>query len=309
MSAAVPTAAAPSNGNGAPRVALVLGAGGARGLAHIGVIEAIEARGLRIAAIAGTSMGALVGGIQAAGKLPAYHDWAASLSRGAVLRLLDFGLGRPGLFTGERIIARLFELVGDHRIETLPIPYTAVATDLRAQREVWLTRGPLFDAIRASMAIPLVFTPVMWEGRELVDGGLLDPVPIAATRQALVDLVVAVDVNAQSGRQRPLHEAPVHTEPEAEPDGVRAKFAAMVGGLLARKAAPAVVQPGLIDLMARSLDTMQGQLARLQLAFDPPDVLVRVSREACLFYEFWRASEMIALGRERAERALDAAGY
>ncbi len=307
MSAAAPPA--DGNGNDAPRVALVLGAGGARGLAHIGVIEAIEARGMRIAAIAGTSMDALVGGIQAAGKLPAYRDWAASLSRGAVLRLLDFGLGRPGLFTGERIIAKLYALVGEHRIEALPVPYTAVATDLRAQREVWLTRGPLFDAIRASMAIPLLFTPVLLDGRELVDGGLLDPVPIAATRQALVDLVVAVDVNAQSGRQRPLHEAPAHTEPEAEPDGVRAKFAAMVGGLLARKAAPAVVQPGLIDLMARSLDTMQGQLARLQLAFDPPDVLIRVSREACLFYEFWRASEMIALGRERAERALDAAGY
>ena len=117
-----------------PSVALVLGAGGARGLAHIGVIEAIEARGLRIAAIAGTSMGALVGGIYASGQLPAYRDWALGLTRSDVFRLLDFGIGRPGLFTGDRLMAELQQIVGQHRIESLPIPFTAVATDLRAQR-------------------------------------------------------------------------------------------------------------------------------------------------------------------------------
>ncbi|WP_146907305.1 patatin-like phospholipase family protein [Arenimonas daejeonensis] len=173
----------------------MLGAGGARGLAHIGVVQAIEARGYQIAGIAGASMGALVGGIYAAGRLEEYSEWARGLERGDVLRLLDFAFGFPGLIRGERVIGALRELVGDHLIEDLPIPYTAVATDLASQREVWLNRGKLFDAIRASIAIPMIFTPQLLDGRELVDGGLLAPVPIAATRQMRVDRVIAVDVN------------------------------------------------------------------------------------------------------------------
>ena len=311
------------NPDQAPSVALVLGSGGARGLAHIGVIEAIEARGLRIAAIAGSSMGALVGGIYASGRLPAYRDWALELTRTDVFRLLDFGIGRPGLFTGDRLMDELEEIVGQHRIESLPIPFTAVATDLRAQREVWLTRGPLFDAIRASMAIPLVFTPVKLGGRELVDGGLLNPVPIAAMRQALADVVIAVDVNvraanapaanahghearrALTGSQDPA-QLPVATG--AEEDADKDTAGSMFAQWFTRKAAEQA-QTGLIDLMARSLDTMQGQLSRMQLAFDPPDILVRISRDSSFFYEFWRTRELIEIGRQQADHALDAAGY
>ena len=301
-----------------PSVALVLGAGGARGLAHIGVIEAIEARGLRIAAIAGTSMGALVGGIYASGQLPAYRDWALGLTRSDVFRLLDFGIGRPGLFTGDRLMAELQQIVGQHRIESLPIPFTAVATDLRAQREVWLTQGPLFDAIRASMAIPLVFTPVKLGGRELVDGGLLNPVPIAAMRQALVDVVIAVDVNARTASARTRESQPANSgaresarlpvaaggEADAEEETVGSMFAQW----FTRKAGEQA-KTGLVDLMARSLDTMQGQLSRMQLAFDPPDILIRIARDSSFFYEFWRTGELIEIGRKQADHALDAAGY
>jgi NTE family protein len=302
----------------APSVALVLGAGGARGLAHIGAIEAIEARGFRIAAIAGSSMGALVGGIYASGQLPAYRDWALALTRSDVFRLLDFGIGRPGLFTGDRLMGELQEIVGQHLIESLPIPFTAVATDLRAQREVWLTQGPLFDAIRASMAIPLVFTPVNVGGRELVDGGLLNPVPIAAMRRALADVVIAIDVNARpasehshgsrrvDGGDRESSRLPV--EADAEKSGEEESAGSMFAQWFTRKAAEQA-QTGLIDLMARSLDTMQGQLSRMQLAFDPPDILIRISRDSSFFYEFWRARELIELGRQQAEHALDAVGY
>lgn len=301
-----------------PSVALVLGAGGARGLAHIGVIEAIEARGLRIAAIAGSSMGALVGGIYASGRLPAYREWALALTRTDVFRLLDFGIGRPGLFTGDRLMEELQEIVGQHRIESLPIPFTAVATDLRAQREVWLTRGSLFDAIRASMAIPLVFTPVKLGGRELVDGGLLNPVPIAAMRQALADVVIAVDVNARvanahghasqiaDGSERESMRLPVMVD--AEESIEKETAGSMFAQWFTRKAAEQA-QTGLIDLMARSLDTMQGQLSRMQLAFDPPDILIRISRDSSFFYEFWRTRELIEIGRKQADDALDAAGY
>lgn len=303
------------------RVALVLGAGGARGLAHIGVVQAIEARGYVVAGIAGSSMGALVGGIYAAGRLDDYSEWARGLQRSDVLRLLDFAFGYPGLIRGERVIGALRELVGDHLIEELPIPYVAVATDLARQREVWLTRGKLFDAIRASIAIPMIFTPHEVDGRELVDGGLLSPVPIAATRQMRVDRVIAVDVNGPVSWANPGLE-PRHEEIDAgtgesvrdeatDEDGsttLRERMAAIWEGLGKPGPAKPDKSRGVMDLMSRSLDTMQAHMARVQLAQDPPDLVIRISRDEATFYEFWRATELVERGREAAEKALDAAG-
>lgn len=302
------------------RVALVLGAGGARGLAHIGAIQALLRREYQIAAIGGSSMGALIGGVHAAGRLDAYRDWACALERGDVFRLLDFTFGNPGFIKGERVINAIRELVGDHRIEDLPIPYMAVATDLKRQREVWLTRGPLFDAIRASIAIPMVLTPHVINGRELVDGGLLAPVPIAGTRMAMVDLVVAVDVSAQvAHRPNPRTEPQAESEsqpqsedgdPNADADAssLRGRIGSFIDGLL-EKSEPAPkqkAQASMLELMSRSLDTMQAQIARLQLALDPPDVLVKVPHDACFFYEFWRARELIEIGEKATDKALDA---
>lgn len=295
-------------------IALVLGAGGARGLAHIGAIEVLEEHGFRIAAIAGSSMGALVGGIHAAGKLREYRDWVCTLQRGDVLRLLDFAFGRPGLIKGERIIGALRELVGERHIEDLPIRFTAVATDLATQREIWLNHGPLFDAVRASIAIPMIFTPQHVAGRELVDGGLLAPVPIAATRQTPSDLVVAVDVNARSARplispESEVAAEPVQTDTDEAATGLRARLSGWFESFYDSKPSAstprAAAQPGLLALMSRSLDTMQGQLARLQLALDPPDLLIRVARDSGMFHEYWRAAEMIEIGREAARRALE----
>ncbi|MBW8366823.1 MAG: patatin-like phospholipase family protein [Arenimonas sp.] len=304
------------------RVALVLGAGGARGLAHVGVVQAIEARGYEIAGIAGASMGALVGGIYAAGRLEEYSEWARGLERSDVLKLLDFGFGFPGLIRGDRVIGALRELVGDHLIEELAIPYIAVATDLASQREVWLTRGKLFDAIRASIAIPMIFTPQMLDGRELVDGGLLAPMPIAATRQMRVDRVIAVDVNGPVSwinaalEPRAQEITAGHAEGElverpadAGPASLRERMASLWdewAGSDDGGAKPAKTR-GMMDLMSRSLDTMQAHMSRVQLAQDPPDLLIQISREAATFYEFWRGEELMEKGREAAEKALDAA--
>jgi NTE family protein len=180
----------------ATTVSLVLGSGGARGYAHIGAIEELVAQGFDIRSVAGSSMGALVGGVYAAGKLDAYRDWVVALQRFDVLRLLDWTLSGGGLIKGDRIIEKLRELIGEIRIEELPISYTAVAVDLLAQREVWFSRGSLFDAIRASIAIPTVLRPHHYEGRTLVDGGLLNPVPITPTLRDLTDCTIAVDINA-----------------------------------------------------------------------------------------------------------------
>lgn len=180
----------------ATTVSLVLGSGGARGYAHIGAIEELVAQGYDIRSVSGASMGALVGGMYAAGQLEAYRDWARALQRFDVLRLLDWTFTGGGLIKGDRVIEQLRKLIGDVRIEDLPISYTAVAVDLYAQREVWFSRGPLYDAIRASIAIPTVFRPHHYEGRTLVDGGLLNPVPITPTLRDLTDCTIAVDVNA-----------------------------------------------------------------------------------------------------------------
>ena len=255
-------------------VALVLGSGGARGLAHVGVIETLIEYGYRIDYISGCSMGALVGGAFAAGRLDAYREWAVELERKDIVALLDFAFGWQGLFKGEKVIGVLRELIGAQNIEDLPIGYTAVATDLYDQREIWLNRGPLFDAIRASIAIPSLLTPWRHQGRVLVDGGLLNPIPIAPALNHATDMIVAVNLNASRAREAVVKD-------------------------------PSRKGPGsLFEVMATSFETMQATIARLKLAAYTPDVVVEVPRDACLFYEFDRAAELIEVGRSCARKVL-----
>ena len=293
------------------RVALVLGAGGARGLAQIGVLEALDARGIEIAAIAGSSSGALVGGIYAAGKLTEFRDQLVRLDRRGFLRLLDPVIGRAGLLRGSRLVAKMREVVGNPDIEALPLPFTAVAVDLTRQREVWLRSGDMWDAIRASFAIPGLFTPHMVHGRDLVDGGLLAPLPIAATRLSDAHRLIAVDMHGWP--QRPQGEPAEEERRVAPRDPSSASGLAWLsrwfGEHTSHDAADARTHLGFTDLMARSLDTMQAQIARVQLALDPPELVIRIPRDACQFYEFWRARELIGIGRAEADKALDAAGY
>jgi NTE family protein len=288
------------------KIALVLGAGGARGWAQIGVIEALEARGLDIITVAGSSSGALVGGIYAAGKLPEFREQLVRMQRRHFLRLLDPVLGRAGLFGGNRLVHAMRELVGNPHIETLPVQYTAVAVDLQRQREVWLRRGPLWDAMRASFAIPGLFTPHTVHGRELVDGGLLAPLPIAATRLSDAHRLVAVDMHG-------LPQRPPGEPARVNDDGRRREsLGARVGDWFEHAVgadAWGVDGIGLSEMMARALDTMQAQIARVQMALDPPELVIRIPRDASLFYEFWRAAELIDVGRAQADKALDAAGY
>ena len=290
------------------KVALVLGAGGARGLAQIGVIEALEARDLDIVAIAGSSSGALVGGLHACGKLHEYRDWLLSLDRRAMLRLLDPGFGRSALFEGARLIEALRTIAGSPKIEDLPIDFTAVAVDVMRQREVWLREGDMWDAIRASFAIPGLFTPHIVHGRALVDGGLLAPLPIAATRLSDAHRLIAVDMHGWP--ERPPGEPAREDAPSGASNSGRSWLTSWLrAGDATSTADVARTRLGFTDLMARSLDTMQAQISRVQLALDPPELVIRIPRDACQFYEFWRARELIGIGRKAADKALDAAGY
>lgn len=261
--------------SGHSRVSLVLGSGGARGLAHIGVIQILNEMGYEITYISGCSIGAMIGGIYAAGSLDDYTDWVTEMQAKDVINLLDFSFGWQGLFKGDRIIGILREMVGEKNIEDLDMGFTAVATDLKEQREIWFNSGPLFDAIRASIAIPSVLTPWEYQGKTLVDGGLLNPVPIAPALNQQADKIIAVNLN---GRRS-------HRDHEGSPGG---------SGL-----------PGFLDVMTTSFETMQATITRLKLAAYTPDAVIEIPRDACRFYEFNRADELIETGRQQAKAILD----
>ncbi|MDE3736570.1 MULTISPECIES: patatin-like phospholipase family protein [Pseudomonas] len=332
------------------RVALVLGSGGARGYAHIGVIEEIEARGYEIACIAGCSMGAVVGGIYAAGKLNHYRDWTESLDYLDVLRLLDVSF-RLGAIRGEKVFGRIRDIVGEINIEDLSIPYTAVATDLTNQQEIWFQEGCLHQAMRASAAIPSLFTPVVQGSRMLVDGGLLNPLPIIPVVSSHCDLIIAVNLNATTQRD---YQLPVIERPPAiksridllmaslgsrlpflkrsgfEPHDILDPESLPGGNPWLENAAPQMQQPAaapethgaprsasgseviasvgpasLLDLVNQSFEVMQTSLAQYKIAGYPPDILINVPKRVCRFFEFYKAPELIQLGRQIARETLE----
>ena len=313
------------------RVALVLGSGGARGYAHIGAVQVLAERGYEVVAVAGTSMGALVGGLMAAGKLEEYTDWVTGLSQRDVIRLLDPTLVGPGAIRAERVLARMSEILDGALIEDLPIPYTAVATDIGARREVWFQSGPLDVAIRASIAIPGMITPIMVNGRLLVDGAVLNPVPMEPVTGVDADFTMAVVLAGdrprnfsnrpakESSAQRPANEwldRFVKSAAGVWENDVVASILNRFGGKAHENEEPARVPsmpafepppPGvrITDVTAMALDTMGSLITRFRLATLPPDVLVTVPGDAAKTMDFHRAVELIALGRQLTETALD----
>lgn len=282
-------------------VSLVLGSGGARGLAHIGVIKWLDEHDLEIISVSGCSMGALVGGIYALGKLDEYEHWVRAITRRDMLRLLDLSFDGDGLVRGERIIETLKDLIGDCRIEDLPIRFTAVAADIKREKEVWLNSGSLFDAIRASISIPLFFKPAEINGDKLVDGGVLNPVPIAPTVYDDSDLVIAVNLD---GKPDPDYRAPEKEQETAQEDDFAQKISNFIKSLdIAQKVSEAK-QSGMLEIAALTFETMQGAIARQRIAAYPPDIELQIPRNVCMALEFDRADEMIKLGYQLAEDRL-----
>ncbi|MBG0789185.1 MAG: patatin-like phospholipase family protein [Desulfovibrionaceae bacterium] len=284
-------------------VSLALGSGGARGLAHIGIIHWLEENGYAVRSIAGSSMGALVGGIYAIGKLDEYENWVRAVTKADMVRLLDLSLGTDGLFKGDRIINTLKGLVGDSRIEDLPIHFTAVAANISRSKEVWFDSGPLFDAIRASISMPIFFTPFMHNGEALVDGGLLNPLPIAPTFRDQTDVTIAVNLHGapEAGvHTRLLEEKP---EPASPLTGAVTEFvnkvrAAIPKGSMTIRA---------MDIVSQSFDTMQGTIARQKIAIYPPDYLLEMPKNICGVMEFDKAGPLIRYGYNMAAAKLPSA--
>ncbi len=339
----VPEAASPGPDRAEPvRISLALGGGGARGYAHIGVIQVLEEHGYEVVGVAGTSMGALIGGLHAAGQLDAYADWVTSLSPRDVIRLLDPTLRSPGVIKGERVMGRVVELLDGVRIEDLPVPFTAVATDLLSRKEVWFQEGPLDMAIRASVALPSFFAPVVLNGRLLADGGMMNPVPIAPLSGLAADRSVAVNLSgAPEGRSSLSSWTRESSDPRpaSEWQGRLRRTAAQVldndagrrlsqwlstrraesgdteldqaeapsaGPLPASAGGFEELPPalGMIDVMELSYDALESVVLRYRLASYPPDIMITLPKNVCRTLDFHRAAEMIQVGREYTERAL-----
>jgi NTE family protein len=292
-----------------PTIGLALGGGAARGFAHIGVLRTLAKHGIVPDVIVGTSIGAVVGGCYAAGQLDEFETWSSSLTVRGVLSYLDISLAGSGLIGGNRLASRLARSLGRMVIEDLPLRFAAIATEVKTGHEIWLTRGLLSEALRASYALPGIFPAVHIGGRWLVDGALVNPVPVSAARSLGARLVIAVNVNAdQFDRGGTIADlgaevsegAPADDEPRLT--GWRA-----AERLLRRQFVGIRGRPGIPSVMIDAYNVMQDRITRSRLAGDPPDVTITPKLGSIGWFDFHRAQEAIALGSEAAERAVDPA--
>jgi NTE family protein len=298
-----------ANGLGAapPTVGLALGGGAARGFAHIGVLRRLLAKVIKPDVIAGTSIGSVIGGCYAAGYLDELEEWARQLTRRRIFGYLDFNLGGSGLIGGSRLAAKLSEELGELTFQDLPIRMSAIATEIGTGHEIWLTRGRLVDAMSASYALPGIFPPVRIGGRWLMDGALVNPLPVSAARAFGAQVVIAVNLNADNfGRGTIIQDH----GPNADDDLVHAT--ALHGGLRGRAESMMKRQflgtpsrPGLSTVMIEAFQVVQDRITRSRLAGDPPDVLISPRLGRINLFDFHRADEIIEIGAEAAEKALE----
>lgn len=276
-------------------VALVLSTGGARGLAHVGAIDQLLSMGYRINAIAGTSMGALVGGMYAAGKLEDFKQWMMGIDRRKMLSLIDFSLSLSHISKGERIINALMEVVPDMNIEDLPIPYCAIATDAITGNEVVFKSGSLYEAIRASISLPLFFSPVKRDGRLLVDGGLVNPLPLNRVKRSKDDLLVAVNVSGHDYRGQVELRREVR-EAAAE----RSRMMSFINRLL-----PDDAGVNYYTLMNRSVSIMIHKNAQLLARLTPPDILIDIPMNRYDTFDFDKYERLAGIGKAKTKKVVE----
>lgn len=278
-------------------ISLVLGSGGARGYAHIGVIEELLKNNYDIQSISGSSMGALIGALYACGKLQEFKEWILTLDIIDVIKLIDFSLTGKGVIGGDKVFSVVEEMIGDILIEDLPIKYTAVATDLIKQKEVWIQKGKLLDAVRASVAIPTILTPKEIDGRFLIDGGILNPLPIAPTISDTTDITIAISLNAKTSKKYLIDIPKKEFEKKSKIEQVISDMKQKAEKLFEKESKSGYENMGIFDIMGRTIDIMQNTVLECKMAGYSPDIMIGIPNDACGFYEFNRAYEMIELGR------------
>ncbi|SBT14334.1 NTE family protein RssA [Vibrio celticus] len=285
----------------AKTISLVLGSGGARGLVHVGVIRWLIEHGYQIKSISGCSIGALIGGVYAAGKLDEFEEWVTSIDQGDMAMLLDFSWQSSGMFKGDKIIDTLRGLIGEISIEDLPIPYTAVAANVADEKEVWLQSGSLFDAIRASISLPLFLTPHVINGEVLIDGGVLNPVPIAPTFGDNTDFTLAVNLG---GEPEMVKQEVIPVSLPTKESNLHEKVVHFIDNLGSSVKSKMSFNFAFYDIANQAFDAMQSTIARQKLAAYPADITLEIPRNACGTLEFDRSQEMIDRGYHLAQAKL-----
>ncbi len=284
-----------------PVIGLALGSGSARGWAHVGVLRELAERGIQPSVIAGASVGALVAAASASGQLDALQSWISTLTRADVWRLLDASFGGGGVIRGNRLMQAISESIDDCDIEALPMRFGAVAADLNTGEEIWLREGSMLAAVRASSGMPGLFTPIWYQGRWMIDGGVVNPVPVTLCRAMGADYVIAVNLNVPvHKRWRAQHSVAVEPEPAPEApesNGLRERWNDLMAGLVDTFRPSRSKDPGLFDVMAGSIHIMQDHIARSRMAGDPPNLTVSPDLSHFQLMDFHRAEEAIALGR------------
>ena len=285
----------------AKTISLVLGSGGARGLVHVGIIRWLIEHGYQIKSISGCSIGALIGGVYAAGKLDEFEEWVTSIDQSDMAMMLDFSWQSSGIFKGDKIIDTLRGLIGEISIEDLPIPYTAVAANVAEEKEVWLQSGSLFDAIRASISLPLFFTPHVINGEVLIDGGVLNPVPIAPTFSDKTDFTLAVNLG---GEPEMLQQETIPVSLPTKESNLHEKVVHFIDNLGSSVKSKMSFNFAAYDIANQAFDAMQSTIARQKLAAYPADITLEIPRNACGTLEFDRSQEMIDKGYHLAQAKL-----
>ena len=283
-----------------PRIGLALGSGSARGWSHIGVLRVLARAGIVPDIVCGTSIGALVGAVHAAGRLDWLHDWVRALDWQGVVSLIDLNIG-GGLIEGEKLVAFFQRNFEDRGIEHLPVAYACVATELATGREVWLREGPVIDAVRASIALPGLFTPAQIDGRLLVDGGLVNPVPVSLCRAMGADLVIAVDLNWDLVGRR--NRTAAESGESGRPGGL---LDSILGHFRPRRPeqAEGEEQPSMLDVLSTSLNIMQDRITRSRLAGEPADAMIRPRLSDIAAMDWHRGATAIDEGERATEHAL-----
>ena len=276
-------------------VALALSSGGARGLAHIGAIEELEAQGYHISSIAGCSMGALIGGVYAAGKLNEFREWMKTIDRKKMLGLIDFSLSLNHLVKGTRIIEAIMEFVPDVNIEDLPIPYCAVATDLKAGREVMFRKGSLFQAIRASISLPSFYEPVQRDDMILIDGGIINPLPLNRVKRQAGDILVGVDVSGHDYKAQwdEMHRL---TSIQKSDKTLKTKILDML--------IPDNIEFNYYTVLSRASSLMIRQNSILMAQLMNPDILIDIQMNRYGTFDFDKSEKLIAIGHQKASMAI-----